>query len=147
MEWKRNACSWGISQMNRPCHTDAKEKKQTTGWATLSTHCLARNTNPQESKKQEESPKKKHILYQDTNCFSLAWEPGLTPKCLLQIGWNTNTMTSRNSSIICKLTCFTTKEHEHYKCFTETQPPGDLFSEPEFFPKDRETNAGVRCGT
>lgn len=56
-------------------------------------------------------------------------------------------MTSRNSSIICKLTCFTTTEHEHYKRFPEAQPPGDLSSEPEFLPKGSETDAGAGCGT
>lgn len=52
-----------------------------------------------------------------------------------------------DSSIICKLTCFTTTEHEHYRCFPKAQPPGDLFSEPQFPPKDSETDAGAGCGT
>lgn len=63
--------------------TDAK-KKQSTGWA-FSLPELVRNPCPQESKEQEEVPEKT-MYFVDSDCFSPAWEPGLTPKCLLQLG-------------------------------------------------------------
>lgn len=104
---RRSPCSRGISQMN--CHIPwTLRRKKRSEWPPLSLRKLAGNLCPQESKEQEEVPEK-NTYFMDSDCFTPAWEPGLTQKCLLQLGWNTNMTTSRSSSVICKSTCLQLK--------------------------------------
>lgn len=73
------------NKSDEQAYTTGAKKKQSTGWASLSLPKLVRNPYPRESKEQEEVPEKT-TYFVDSGCFSPAWEPGLTPKCLLQLG-------------------------------------------------------------
>lgn len=64
---------------------DAKEKKQSAGWASLSPSKLVRIPYSQESKEREDVPEKKPTYFVDSDCFSPAWKPGLAPNYLLQL--------------------------------------------------------------